>query len=83
MDAQSICDSGKRKGNWDEKEEARFSHETMKIMVDHSRTVGRFDETSGSEQKGVMQWTGIKLWTTEEKYDVDVNENGKKATALY
>ena len=31
----------------------------MKIMVD--KQLG--DETSASEQKGVMQWTGIKLWT--------------------
>ena len=48
----------------------------MKIMVD--KRLG--DETNASEQKGVMQWTGIKLWTTdqEEKYDVDGNKNGKK-----
>ena len=25
------------------------------------------DETSASKQKGVMQWTGIKLWTRDQR----------------
>ena len=67
------CDSGKRKGDWEEREEARFSWAILG------------DETNACEQKGVMQRTGIKLWITdqEEKYDVDGNKNGKKATGLY
>ena len=25
------------------------------------------DETRASEQKGVMRWTGIKLWTSDQR----------------